>query len=237
MNIRAVFKDSLTYPFRDIKQFIILFILVLGAYIIYVPIILVFGYLYRIIQRTLQGSDEVPDFEELKEISINGLRYLGLYIILYIIPIFIVSMAIMSSNMPILILNSLVNKIIFLIVGFLINIVLIMALANLVHENNFKSAFDFKKIFELIKKITWKKYLACLVIYTMVVELLVLLISVFSVYMVYFGTSYTSITLINAVLLLILVLFYTYTYMFMSRLVGLIYPLKAEKENKAKMDH
>ncbi len=231
MNMRETFTDSLRYPFQDIKQFLILFILVLGTYYILIPIILVFGYLYRVIESTLQGSDQLPDFEGLKEISVNGLKYLGVYLIIYRIPLFVLNMVLVTAGVPQILSSNLMNTIMAILVAFLVNIIFFISLARLVKENSFASAFHFKEIRGVIKTITWKKYLAYLAVYTIIFNLLSILVNLATSYLVYLGMS-LPIQLISIMMILIAVLLNTYLFMVTSRFIGLIYPFKSEPEDK-----
>ncbi len=70
MNFSDVFKDSLTYPFSDIDNLLILFVLTLGQVLI-IPAIISGGYLIRIIESTLEGHNELPEFNNFKKLFID----------------------------------------------------------------------------------------------------------------------------------------------------------------------
>ena len=82
MNFADVFIDSLRYPFTDLKKLLIVLILVsitvfMGQFIlITIPIsIIVYGYMMRIIESTLEGSNEFPAFNDLKKLIIDGIKF------------------------------------------------------------------------------------------------------------------------------------------------------------------
>ena len=219
MNFSNVFVDSLRYPFTDIKKLLTLFLFFLGSIVI-IPGIMANGYLLRIIEHTFKGSNELPDFDNKNELLGKGLELIVVNLI-YSIPSYVLLFAIPSQ---ISILNSFQAIIVLivaaLVIDFIVNIFLVMGIGNLVFEKRFQSAFAFKRILELIKKVGWKKYLAYLVVFTIILEIfsfIIGLLSPFTAFMGIFGTFF--ITLV----------FNTYLLAFGSRFKGLIYPLDAIK--------
>ena len=100
----------------------------------------------------------------------------------------------------------------------------------MVYENRFIAAFDFKKIFHLINKIGWKEYLAYVLVYSLIINIISLItlkllmptISPGSLGNIYY---YLILTVVNIILS-------SYSRIFGSRFKGLIYPLeKSEEEN------
>ena len=84
MNIKQITIDSLRYPFTSSKLFI-LFLLNLGYFFI-IPGIIAEGYVIRIIESTLEGSKELPEFTDLKKLLIDGLKYIVVGVV-YGIPV------------------------------------------------------------------------------------------------------------------------------------------------------
>jgi hypothetical protein len=229
MNFSDVFKDSFTYPLKDLKKFFILFLLFLGSFII-IPGIAALGYSLRIIEHTLDGKKGLPDFNDFGQLFGKGLELIGVNII-YKVPVFVVmiSMLLIGKN-PLLVASSITSlnylTILLLVIGFLVSIFYMIGLANMVHEKSFNSAFDFRRILELIKKIGWKKYLTYIVLYTIIVELInnapILLKAL---------TSHVNILGLIGYFIISFI-FSTYILAFGSRFKGLIYPLeKSEVEN------
>ena len=56
------------------------------ASILIVPIFLLYGYIFRIIKATLAGIDELPDFDEIGEMFVDGIKVFVVAII-YAIPV------------------------------------------------------------------------------------------------------------------------------------------------------
>lgn len=237
MNFKELIKDSLTYPFTNKDNILILFVLTLGQVLI-IPAIISSGYLIRIIESTLEGHDELPEFNNFKKLFIDGLKF-AIVTIVYGIPAGIVSI-IAYSFLP---LNTFIIQwipfIISIIVTFFVNIIFLMALTNMVYEKSIKGAFQFKRILSLIKEVGWKKYLIYLGFYTLIVEGLTLIWMVLTPdYLFdYFSTvvmGYNG-SILAIVYLLLLAMMNTYSAAFESRFRGLIYPnksLKTKNETK-----
>ncbi|MGB7970180.1 MAG: DUF4013 domain-containing protein [Methanobacterium sp.] len=226
MNFGEVFFDSLSYPFKDLKKFLILFVLFLGSFLL-IPLIVGYGYLLRIIEHSLKGEKGLPDFNNWGELFTKGIDYLVVNAV-YGIPSLLVTFLLFkkldfNSISNGLIFSSPVNMLILVLVGFIAGIVFIMALANLVYENRFFAAFDFKRIFHLIGMVGWKKYLFYVAVYTLILNLISLPLLIFlSPHILTFGALYIIFTLINSILSV-------YKGIFGSRFKGLIYPLKINK--------
>jgi Protein of unknown function (DUF4013) len=223
MNFGEVFVDSLSYPFKDLKKVLILFVLFLGSFLL-IPIIIGYGYLLRIIEHSLKGEKGLPDFNNWGELFGNGINYLVVSLV-YSIPSLLVTFLLLhklnfDSIFNSLIFSSPMNMLIFVLVGFLISFVFIMALANMVYENRFFAAFDFRRIYHLIRMIGWKRYLAYVAGYTLIINLISLpLLIVAGPHPFSLGALYIIFAVINSILIV-------YKTVFGSRFKGLIYPLK-----------
>lgn len=223
MNFSDVFVDSLRYPFTDIKKLLTLLIFFLGSIVI-IPGIMANGYLLRIIEHTFKGSNELPDFDNKSELLGKGLELIVVNIICSI-PAYLILFYLSSQifTLSSFLAPALVLIIAALAIDFIVNIFLVIGIGNLVFEKRFQSAFDFKRILELIKKIGWKKYLAYLVVFTIILEIFSLIIGLLSPFMAFMGTWSILGTLF------ITLIFNTYLFAFGSRFKGLIYPLNAIK--------
>ncbi len=245
MSFKEIAVDSLRYPFSDWKKLLILLIMVsitifMGQFIlIIIPIsIILNGYLIRIIESTLEGSDEFPAFTDLKKLIIDGIKFIIVSAI-YSIPLLVasfISLGFLPSD-P----NSMLDAsfLISLIVGFCVNIIFLMGLTNMVYEKTITGAFQFKRIINLINDVGWKKYLIFLLFFTLIVEgvdLITLVISstvTFSFHslipsdisMLWIDPNYFSFI----AYLIFQGLISTYILIFGSRFRGLIYPTKSLK--------
>jgi hypothetical protein len=222
MKFGELFVDSLTYPLTNLRRFLILLVLLLGSFLV-IPGILGYGYVLRIIKHSLKGEKGFPDFDNKWDLFSRGIDFLVVSFI-YGIPSLVVFFLLfhklsLSSVTGSIVFSSPVNMIIYLLLGFIISVVFIIGLTNMVYENRFFAAFDFKRIFHLVQMIGWKRYLSYVIVYTLIVNLISLFslilinpfISSFGVYfLVFTGISYV---------------FSTYKIVFGSRFKALIFPL------------
>ena len=224
MNFSQVFKDSISFPFTDIKKFLKVFLFYLGCFLI-IPGLIALGYSLRIIQSTIIGSDELPDFDEYGQLISDGLSYVGASII-YQIPIYAIVFLLFFSGNTNFATNFSVT-VLTVIVGFIIDIVFLLALANMAFEDNFRAVFDFKKIFAIIKKIGWGTYLFYLVVYTIIVQVLTAVITFANPYLTMMIGTIGGLTLY----ILIYLLFNTFMILFGGRFRGLIYKKGIENQD------
>ena len=172
MSFKEIAVDSLRYPFTDWKRFLNLFILVFLSIVFsqFIIITLLFGlitggYLIRIIESTLEDSDKLPEFSNMKKLLMDGLRYF-IVTTIYGIPVSLVSFLILGFS-PII--NQPDYVVVGIVFGFLVNIIFLMGLTNMVQEKTISGAFQFKRIFKLIKELGWKNYLIYLLFYTLII--------------------------------------------------------------------
>lgn len=109
MKVRRIIRDSLKYPLSDWKKFLILGIIFLIIYIlnftahhgknVYLLVLLIGiafvvglfinGYIFRIINSTFDGKDELPEFNNWRDMGLEGVKvYLG-YIV-YLLPVLLI---------------------------------------------------------------------------------------------------------------------------------------------------
>ncbi|BDZ70066.1 DUF4013 domain-containing protein [Methanobacterium petrolearium] len=220
MSIGQVFKDVLCYPFTDFKKFLKVFLMYLGFFLV-IPVLMALGYSLRIIKSTILGFDDLPDFDDSSNLIEDGLKYVGANII-YNIPLYIVIgilVVITASDRLNLIMNSYSLLTITAIVGYLISIVSVPAVANMAYEDRFGAVFDFKRIFTVIKNMGWAKYLLYLLVYALIVEILTLAISSISPYLKLSMGSISGL----AVYLLLSLLLNSYLIVIGGRFRGIIY--------------
>lgn len=227
MSFSQIFKDAIVFPFTDIKNFLKVFLLYLGSFLI-IPGLMALGYSLRVIQSTIVGVDEMPDFDNSGKLISDGLNYVGASII-YRIPVYAIIFLLIFSGNPNFATNLFSLSVLTVIVGFIIDIVFLLALANMAIEEKFRAAFDFKKIFAMIKKIGWGNYLFYLVVYTIIVQVLTTVVTSANPYLT------TMIGTIGGLALYILIyfLFNTFMILFGGRFRGLIYKKGIENQDNA----
>ena len=206
------------FPFSNVGRAFGLLLLFLGSIII-IPIILALGYIFRIIEYTIKGSNELPPFGEWGNMFIDGIKYAvatAIYLIVPNILTFVLSAGILASIYAGDFQISLLTSVIGLVIALPFDLVYIMALGNMVHEDQFGAAFDFSKIFGLIRKIGWSKYISYIAVFAIIGFLLGLISNLGSFMQISFG-------LWGAVGIIISLLVQVYLVMYQGRYIGLIY--------------
>jgi hypothetical protein len=148
MNINRNISDSITYPIKDWKKIIILGIILI------IPIVnfIGFGYYLRIMKSTLAGSDELPEFESIGELFIDGTKILIVCIIYSIVPLifYILSFAFPGPSFSII-------ASIFVII---LSIFAYMGIANMANYNGeMRAALRYSEILDRIGAIGWGNYI------------------------------------------------------------------------------
>ncbi len=256
MNLGEIVGDALRYPFSDWKKILIFGIIIvfsgtllnigtslgirnfaiLGLLFIIGIIIgfLVQGYQLRIIQSSLAGMDELPKFNNWKEMFINGIKVFITFIVYMIPAILIIAYGALSfgpdliglilnpsSNPSAADLNTLLNTLaIFSVASLYILIVyplFAMALANMAsNDSKLGAAFRIGEIFSKIGSIGWLNLIIWYIITGIILIILILA-----------GTSITNpiskltLPIVGPVLLSLIVM--PYAYMYFYRSIALIY--------------
>lgn len=225
MSFSGVFVDSLLYPFTDLKRFLVLILLFLGSFLI-IPGLIAYGYMLRIIEYSIKGEDTLPDYDRAGDLIVPGIKLLIVSLIYgipnLIITFFLLNKLHMNTVVSPLILTSPINMTILFIVGFVVSLFFVLGLANMVYENRLMAAFDIKRIFNLVKIIGLKKYVAYVIVYTIILNLISLLGLIIVVPALH-PQSLGNI-LYFLVFYIVNVFISTFSRVFGSRFKGLIYP-------------
>ena len=219
MNISDIISDSLKYPSSNWGKVLILGVICIASILI-VPIFLVYGYVFRIIKATLAGMDELPEFDEIGEMFIDGLKILVVGIV-YAIPVWIIAtiiglitgtgMGTTSTSLdPTMMWAVLGSSIVFIIIALIVGLVEIMAIVNMAYYNGeLGAAFRFSEILDRIAQIGWGKYIATYIVIA-VISFIAFLIG-----------WLTMLVLIGFILLPLIIV--PYMAMFGSRAIALLY--------------
>ncbi len=171
MEIGEIISEALRYPSSNWTKVIILGIILIVSILI-IPVFLAIGYLFRIIKATLAGINELPDFDDLGNMFVDGLKVFVVGLV-YAIPLIIIGF-ILSAMLGVG-QNTALNAgtitgfnvfsfvavyIIYLIVGIIIGLIEFMAIANMaLYDGDLGAAFKFNEIRDRISKIGWGKYI------------------------------------------------------------------------------
>jgi hypothetical protein len=188
MDIGEIISDSVRYPLSDWKKILILgIILVIGSIgsitgtftqnwvlitflsiIGFLVVLLDYGYLFRIIQSSIAGTSELPDFDAWLDMFIDGIK-VAIVGFIYSLPAIIIILIFAASTILALLANPSVNSviagaIISAGIGILIAIlymliitpIIAMAVANMAYnDSEIGAAFRFSEILDRIASIGW----------------------------------------------------------------------------------
>lgn len=145
-------------------RFLGLLALLIGSILI-IPAFLAWGYLLRIVEHTIYGSNELPVFDDWSRMFSDGLKYIVSNIIYFIVPLALIILSLVgmgfsarsgSSQTAVYLLLLLVG----LILNIFVAMVYIMAVGNMAYAERLGAAFEFSTIFGYIKGIGSLTYFA-----------------------------------------------------------------------------
>jgi len=182
MDAGEITSNALKYPLTNFKKVLILGILIILSTLI-IPGFLVLGYIFKIIKSTIEDSSELPEFEDWKTMFVDGLKVFTVLFIYSFIPWILIILGIWGAILPLLTVpgaGSLMDSSLSLnlisgisVVGLglllVINFIVPVAMANMIHHNKLRSAFNFKEIIGKIKKIGGVSYLIWYVIMLIII--------------------------------------------------------------------
>ncbi|MGZ7068489.1 MAG: DUF4013 domain-containing protein [Methanobacterium sp.] len=227
MNISDIVSDSIKYPSSNWGKVLILGVIIIASILI-VPIFLLYGYLFRIIKATLAGLDELPEFDEIGEMFIDGLKIFVVAIV-YAIPVWIIAAIIglitgpvmntttsISLN-PMMFWGLFVANLVTVIIALIIGLIEIIAIVNMAYyDGELGAAFRFSEILEHIARIGWGKYIATYIIVA-IIAFIGFLIGILTIFI-----------LIGIILLPLIIA--PYIAMFGARAIALLFAYSGEPE-------
>ncbi len=179
MEIGEIVSDSVKYPTSDWTKIIIL------AVILIIPIVnfIGIGYVIRIIKSTLASLDDLPDFDEVGELFIDGLKVFVVGIV-YAIPIWIISAIIgviislilptstttyVDTTSTALFATMMVSYAALIVAAIIVGLIEIVAILNLAYyDGDLGAAFRFSEILNYISTIGWGKYIITYIVIALI---------------------------------------------------------------------
>ena len=227
MNINRNIIDSLQYPIKDWIKIILLGIILIIPIVNFIGL----GYYLRIIKSTLAGLDELPDFERVGELFIDGIKLLIVCIIYAIVPLifyalsfaFAGSATVPSSTttssvfsfsyLPTLTGISLVFFIIATIFAIIISIFAYMGIANMVYYGSeIGAALRYREILDRIASIGWGNYILWWIVLMLIITVAGFIIGIVGGILLFFVLGF-----------LVFLLGYSYLVIFQARSVALTF--------------
>jgi hypothetical protein len=179
MKIGSILEDAFKYPFSNWKRFITFGLFLLVVDILYnfygifgkteykflilitylMILVLIGGYLIRLIVYSIKGDNELPKFAQWSQMFVDGVKAFLAYIIYLLIPIiltiigyFLLSRYHLVGGGTVIILIGLILTVFAL---FFVN----MALANMAYYGKLSAVLEIREIFAKIKIIGWTRYI------------------------------------------------------------------------------
>lgn len=217
MDIGEIISDSIKYPSSNWGKVLFLGVIMIASILI-VPVFLLIGYLFRIIKATLAGLDELPEFDEIGEMFVDGLKVFVVGIV-YSIPVIIINIigallgstnsASLSLN-PYMIWAVVLGYAVYIIVAAIIGLIEVIAIANMAYyDGDLGAAFRFGEVLDHIARIGWGKYIVTYIVIA-IVAFIGFLIGMLTVFI-----------LIGIILLPLVIV--PYIYMFGARAIALLF--------------
>lgn len=223
MEIGEIISDSMKYPTSDWTKIIIL------AVILLIPIVnfIGMGYVLRIIKGTLAGLDDLPDFDEVGELFIDGLKILVVGIV-YAIPIWIIAAIIgfilslifgattsttyYSADATAMIGGMIASYAVIIIVALIVGLIEIIGIVNMAYyDGDLGAAFRFSDILNYIATIGWGKYIITYIIIALIGMVITLVAGFIGILIFFVGIFIT------------LPLAMSFLYMFGTRAIALLF--------------
>lgn len=197
--------------------------LVVGLAIIsFIIILFVMGYQYNIVKFSINQKDALPDFSDISDIFVKGIKFLAVGIAYNIVPTVILVLGVaLMGNYSMLFAVVIIAFILYLMAFFL----QIMALSNMIAYDSLKKAFDFNEITDKIANMGWMKYVGIL-LFTIIIFVIVSASAglILSFITVLFARAFNQAIVVSTFLSIVQGLFITsYTSVFFNRVCGSIY--------------
>ena len=241
--ILDIYKDALEYSAKDWKTLVILGVMCFFSLLL-LPIFLIAGYNYRVIENAvhgiINGRDPLPGFEDLIDMFIDGVKVVIVQIAYLLVPFIVfIIFALIASQLPgfassaIMVIGCLITFAL-IVVACLMNQMGICHMAY--NEGAFSKAFAISEIKEVIDDIGWFECIATylgLIIITLVIGLVVTAIiygifAVFGISGAVLGADPGGIFVLGVFINSAITMFIVGPYLsiFNSRSIGLLYTMQ-----------
>ena len=241
--ILDIYKDSLEYAAKDWKTLVLLGVMALFS-VLLLPIFLITGYNYRVINTAvhgvINGRDPLPDLENLIDMFVDGVKIAIIQVAYLLVPMIVFMIfAIIAGN-----LGGVASSAVMLIgciLTFVLTIVAClmsqMAMCHMAYNDGaFSKAFAISEIKEAIDEIGWFNCIATyigLIIITVVIAIVVTAIisaifTLFGISGFALGVDASGVFVLGALINSLITMFIVGPYLsiFNARSVGLLYSMQ-----------
>ena len=241
--ILDIYKDALEYSAKDWKILVILGVVCLFSFLL-LPAFLIVGYNYRVINTAVRGiingRDPLPEFDDLIEMFIDGVKVVIIQIAYLLVPfiIFMIFAAVAGAisgvaSSAIMLIGCLITFVLFVVAELMTQ----MGICHMAYnEGAFSKAFAISEIKEVIDEIGWFECIITyvgLIIITLVISFVVmaiigLIFTAFGISGAVLGADPSGIFILGALINSAVALFIVGPYLsiFNSRSLGLLYTMQ-----------
>lgn len=241
--ILDIYKDALEYSAKDWKTLVILGVICLFSFLL-LPAFLITGYNYRVINNAvhgiINGRDPLPEFDDLIEMFIDGVKVVIVQIAYLIVPAIIFFVFAIIAGQVTGVGSSaimLIGCLITLVVGVAACLMSQMGLCHMAYNDGaFSKAFDIKEIKGVIDDIGWFECIATyigLIIITVVISVVVtaiigILFTIFGISGAVLGANPSGVFVLGALVNSAVAMFIVGPYLsiFNARSIGLLYTMQ-----------
>lgn len=220
MGIGEIILDAVKFPSSNWMKVLILGVFFILSFII-IGIFFVLGYFLRIIKSTIVGMDELPEFDDLGDMFIDGVKVLAVIIIYMLILVIVVGVSAYLSmfldatsagiyTVPTSFFALGVTGFIGLILALIFGLFAYIAVVNMALHDEIEAAFRFREILDKIKMIGWGKYIIWYIIMLIIVLVVALIGGILSSLFTFIG-------------LIAYLVIYPYFVILFARSLGLIF--------------
>ncbi len=224
--ILDIYKDSFEFASRKFSILLVLGVLSF-FHILIIPAVFFYGYCYRVIKLSTQSmiNEDVapPNFDDFKQMFIDGLKLVIVFLCYLIVPFIIITAAVYGGSLNVTLL---VIGLILLFIARLFSYLAIPYMA--ANDGSLKSAFALSEINKIMASIGYVRYiltyLGIVIISSMVfLAVFIILTIILGILGITVGTLYAGLigTIVMNLVLLFIVL--PYLSLFQNRCAGLIY--------------
>lgn len=226
--ILDIYKDGFEFASRKVS---ILFILGLLSFfnILIIPAVFFYGYNYRVVklstQSMINGDDVPPEFNDFKQMFIDGLKFIIVFLCYLIVPAIIIAISVTGGSVNVILL--LVGIILFFIARLFSYLAIPYMAAN---GDSLKSAFALSEINKIMASIGYARYIISylgIFLISLIIFLAIFFIITFVLAILGIAVGGVYIGLIGTIIMNFVLLFVVAPYLslFQTRCAGLIYSL------------
>jgi hypothetical protein len=207
MNIIENISDSLKYPTKDWVKIIVLGILLIIPIVNFIGL----GYYLRILKSSLAGLDELPNFYDVGELFIDGIKVLVVSLIYAVVPLIFCALSLGFGFLTTEI--SWIFLILSIIFTIIISIFVYMGLANMAYNNSqIGAALHYREILDLISAIGWGNYILWWIVLMLIITIAGFIVGIVGGILLYFVLG-----------IVVCLVGYSYLVVFQARSIALIF--------------